>query len=191
MTRTGWFTARACHEHDTGSGHPERPERLVAIEERLESSGLAGELEHAEAQDVPVALLARVHAAAYVDRVRMEITGGARYVDSPDAPVSAASYAAALRAAGGATGAVDAVLEGRLDNAFVSVRPPGHHAEEGLAMGFCLFNNVAVAARHARDKHGLERVAVVDWDVHHGNGTQPLFERNASVFYASLHQQPH
>ncbi|MFI5404079.1 MAG: histone deacetylase, partial [Planctomycetota bacterium] len=132
----------------------------------------------------------RVHDADYVRGVEAAIARGARVLDEGDTRVSADSYRAALAAAGGAVRAVEGVIDGTWRNAFVAVRPPGHHAERGTAMGFCLFNSAAVAAAHARAALGLERVAILDWDVHHGNGTQHLFEEDGQVFFASLHQWP-
>ena len=131
-----------------------------------------------------------VHPSAYLEHVAATIGSGSRFVDSSDVNVSAGSHAAALAAAGGAVDATTRVVEGHWSSAFVATRPPGHHAEESFAMGFCLFNNVVVAARHAQ-RMGLDRIAIVDWDVHHGNGTQHLTERDSSVLYASLHQYPH
>ncbi len=191
MTPTGYVRAGACLDHDPGHEHPERAERLLAIEERLRAAGTWDELAHEEARPASRADLERIHPASYLERVERRIALGADWVDSPDANVSRSSWQAALCAAGGALQAVERVQAGTWKNAFVAVRPPGHHAEENLAMGFCLLNNVAVAARYLQAVHGLERIAIVDWDVHHGNGTQHLFERDPSVFYASLHEYPH
>jgi len=188
--RTGLVTSPACLRHDPGPGHPERAERLIALLERLERCGLRAELDEREAPAAPLEALERVHPRRYVERLRSRIAGGASWVDTPDANVSAHSLEAALAAAGGALCAVDAVAAGDWKNAFVAARPPGHHAEEDLAMGFCLLNSVAIAARHLQAEHAIERVAIVDFDVHHGNGTQHLFEEDASVFYASLHEHP-
>jgi len=189
--RVGWIASPQCDAHDPGPGHPERAERLAAIEARLVASGLAAQLERYAPEPAPRAALERVHPRAYLEHVERAIRSGATCVDSTDANVCPASFEAALAAAGGALLAVDGVLSGRWTRAFAGLRPPGHHAEEAFAMGFCLFNNAAVAARHAQAAHGLARVAIVDWDVHHGNGTQHLFEEDGSVFYASLHQYPH
>ncbi len=189
--RTGFVRSSECRAHDPGPGHPERAERLVAIEDRLRAAGLWSELDIVEATPAARDDLLRIHAAPYLERVEARIARGADWVDSPDANVSRDSWRAALLAAGGTLAAVDRVQEGGWKNAFVAVRPPGHHAEENLAMGFCLLNNVAIAARHLQATWGLERIAILDWDVHHGNGTQHLFERDPSVFYASLHEYPH
>jgi acetoin utilization deacetylase AcuC-like enzyme len=188
--RTG-FVAHADQErHDTGPGHPERPDRHRAVVARIAECGLAQELARLDALPIEIARLVSIHDAGYVARVERAIAHGARLLDEGDTRVSAGSWRAALLAAGGALDAVDRVMDGTWRNAFVAARPPGHHAERAQAMGFCAFNNVALAAAHARDHHGLERVAIVDWDVHHGNGTQHAFERDPRVYFASLHQSP-
>ena len=164
-----------------GPGHPERPERLVAVEERLRQSGQWEELLHRRAEPASVETLGTVHDAAYLVRMERAFLEGAAFVDSPDANGGAATPLAARAASAAVLEATARVLAGDLDAAFAAVRPPGHHAEEGLAMGFCFTNHVALAARAAREEGGLERVAIVDFDVHHGNGTQHLFERDPSV----------
>jgi len=179
----------ACIGHDTGPGHPERPERLAAIRRHLEAVGLWDELEVIEPIPCPRAALLRVHPEEHLDRVRRACLEAPGWLD-PDTPVSTGSWDAALLSAGGAIAACDAVAAGRAGAAFVATRPPGHHAEADRAMGFCLFNNVAVAARHLQAERGLERVFILDWDVHHGNGTQHLFEDDDTVFYFSTHQYP-
>ena len=189
--QVGMVTHPACLEHDPGPGHPERRERLLAVMDRLEASGLASEMESLSAQPAQPNDLERIHPRAYVDHVRAAVLSGASHVDSTDANVGPSSFDAALASAGGALTAVDRTLEGTWLRSFVAIRPPGHHAEESFAMGFCLFNNAAIAARRALEHPDIDRVAIVDWDVHHGNGTQHLFEKDPSVFYASLHQFPH
>ncbi len=191
MTTTGLVTSPLSKLHQPQSGHPERAERLTAIEERLRVSGILSELCTAQASQAPTEALLRIHPEAYLSHVEATVASGSGHVDSPDVNVCTESYRAARGAVGGALLAVDRVLTGEWDNAFVAVRPPGHHAEESFAMGFCLLNSAAIAVRQAQVVHGLERVAVVDWDVHHGNGTQHLFEEDGSVLYASLHQYPH
>ena len=189
MARTGLVYHPIFLRHDTGAGHPERPDRLRAITERLDESGLGDQVERHEPGRSAVEPIRRVHDAGVVERVRAGAARGSAVLDGGDTVVSAESYEAALVAVAAALESVDRVLDGSWDNAFAACRPPGHHAEANQSMGFCLFNNVAVAAEHARGR-GIERVAIVDWDVHHGNGTQHIFEDRADVFYASLHQWP-
>ncbi|WP_028916399.1 histone deacetylase family protein [Pseudoxanthomonas sp. J35] len=179
------YTHPACLEHDTGPDHPERPARLRAV---LDALGRAWPA--LQWREAPMALrgdLLRVHSEALVDQVLAPLAEGLHRLD-PDTVVGPGSGRAALYAAGAGIAAVDAVMDGRERTAFCAVRPPGHHATADAAMGFCLFNNVAVAAAHARDRHGLERVAIVDFDVHHGNGTQAIFQRDPAVAYFSTHQ---
>jgi acetoin utilization deacetylase AcuC-like enzyme len=182
-------THQACFGHDPGRLHPESPARLKAILAALEAPEFAA-LERRAAPLAEVAQIARVHARLYVDRVLHAIPSSGYVGFDPDTIASPGSGEAALRAAGAVAAAVDAVVAGEVRNAFCAVRPPGHHAESARAMGFCLFNNVAVGAEQARQVHGLARIAVVDFDVHHGNGTQHMFERNRDLFYASTHQWP-
>jgi acetoin utilization deacetylase AcuC-like enzyme len=190
LAKTAYFTSPFFSRHDTGSSHPERAGRLAAISRRLEGSGLYADLVVEEAPLADRAHVARVHDPAHVAAVESAVARGVRVLDEGDTRVSSESFRAALAAAGGAVRAVDLVLDGVCDNAFVAARPPGHHAERAVAMGFCLFNNAAIAAAHLRAERGLSRVAILDWDVHHGNGTQHLFEEDPAVFYASLHQWP-
>ena len=183
------YTHPACLKHDTGPHHPERPERLRAILAALQGETFAA-LDRREAPRAEKAQLTRIHPEWYVNWVLGQIPKEGWAGLDADTIVSSDSGEAALRAAGAVCAAVDAVLAGEARNAFCAVRPPGHHAEPEQAMGFCLFNNVAVAAQQARAAHGLKRIAVVDFDVHHGNGTQAVFERDADLFYASTHQSP-
>jgi len=176
-------------EHDPGPGHPERPERLEAVLHGLQDPRFAA-LERREAPQASVAQLTRVHRPGHVDHVLASIPEEGLYRFDPDTAASPASGEAALRAAGAVCAAVDAVAAGEADTAFCAVRPPGHHAEPARAMGFCLFNNVALGAAHARAEHGLRRVAVMDFDVHHGNGTQAMFAHEPQVLFASTHQMP-
>ena len=182
-------THEACFGHDPGRGHPESPARLKAVLSALEAPAFAG-LERRIAPLAEIEQIARVHARLYVERVLQAIPSSGYVGFDPDTIASSGSGEAALRAAGAVTAAVDAVVAGEARNAFCAVRPPGHHAEAGRAMGFCLFNNVAVGAEQARKVHNLARIAVVDFDVHHGNGTQHMFQRDADLFYASTHQWP-
>jgi acetoin utilization deacetylase AcuC-like enzyme len=177
-------------EHHTGWQHPENRRRLSAIVECLRTEGLLDRMLALTPADAPVEAITRVHALAYVRQVEQHCAAGGLFYEEEDTVGSPGTYRAAVRAAGAVLGAVDAVMDGRAANAFCAVRPPGHHAERDRAMGFCFFNNVAIGARHAQDRHGLARVAIVDWDVHHGNGTQHAFEEDPTVFYCSLHQFP-
>jgi len=188
--KTGFVYGPIYLEHTTGAGHPERPERLRAIVKRLEASSLLARLVTIQPRPAAEEWLTTVHAPDYVRRVRERCRAGAGYVDTTDAPVSRQSYDAAVAAVGGVLAAVDAVVEGKVRSAFCAVRPPGHHARRDRAMGFCLFNNVAIAARYVQKKHGLAKVLIVDWDVHHGNGTQEIFYDNPTVFYFGIHQSP-
>ncbi len=183
------FTHPACLEHETGPGHPERPERLRAILRALDEAEFDGLL-RAEAPMASLDALARVHPRDFLERILAAIpTHGFADLDG-DTTVSPGSREAALRAAGAVCAAVEAVVLGKARNAFCAVRPPGHHAEPEQAMGFCIFNNVAIGARHAQSLPGIERVAILDFDLHHGNGSQAVAEADASLFYASTHQWP-
>lgn len=169
-------------EHDTGPGHPERPERLLSIVTGLMQAGLWERLEHVEPGPASRETLELVHDPAYVELAEREIEGGRRRLSTGDTAVSEGTWRAALLAAGAAERAVDLIARGRVRNAFCAVRPPGHHARPKLGgMGFCVFNNIAVAARHAQRVHGMERALIIDWDVHHGNGTQDTFWSDGTV----------
>ncbi len=183
------FTHPACLEHDPGRYHPERPQRLQVVLDALGDDRFRS-VERREAPRAEDRHLALCHPVPFIDGLLGAIPPAGRHQLDGDTAVSPGSGEAALRAAGAVVAAVDAVLAGEARTAFCAVRPPGHHAEPAQAMGFCLFNNIAIGALHARASHGLDRVAVIDFDVHHGNGTQSVFERNASLFYASTHQWP-
>ncbi len=183
------YTHDAFLHHDTGPGHPEHAGRLRAVLEALEDDAFAA-LERHEAPQAEREQLIAVHTEAYVDAVLAKVPTEGRVHLDPDTVMSPGSGEAGLRAAGAVSAAVDAVMGGEAQNAFCAVRPPGHHAEADRAMGFCIFNNVAVGALHARARHRIERVAVVDFDVHHGNGTQHMFEADSGLFYGSTHQSP-
>jgi len=178
-------------EHDMGPGHPESPERLRALMKHLEETGLRERLVDIEPAPASLEWIETVHSSDYVRFVREVCEKGGGLLDTGDTVANARSYDVALMAAGGGLAAVDAVMDGRVERAFCAVRPPGHHAERDCAMGFCLFNNVAIAAEYVRKKHGIERVLIVDWDVHHGNGTEHSFADSADVAYFSIHQFPH
>jgi acetoin utilization deacetylase AcuC-like enzyme len=190
-----------CLVHDNGSmilderarswlpvPHFERPERLALTLSVLEQSGVAAKLLRLDAPEASADDLALAHAPGFIDKIRAACEKGEHLWVGPEARVGPGSWMAAMLAVGGSVQAVDAVLDGSAGNAFVMVRPPGHHASADTAMGFCLFNNAAVAARHAQQRRGLERVAIVDWDVHHGNGTQAIFYDDPSVLFISVHQ---
>lgn len=184
------ITHPACLAHDTGPGHPERIERLQAVLAALDEADIAG-LFRDEAPSASADQLAAVHDRALVDALlALQVPEGEHAGLDADTVLSSGSVEAAQRAAGAVIRAVDLVVEGIAEAAFAAVRPPGHHAEPDRAMGFCLFNNVAVAARHARDRHGIARIAVADFDVHHGNGTQAAFWDDPALFLASSHQSP-
>lgn len=186
---TALFSHSACLDHDPGQGHPERPDRLRAVLQALDRD-VFRELDRREAPRATAESLARLHGEAFVDTILKNVPAEGHVMIDGDTLMSPGSGEAALRAAGAVVAAVDAVMTGQARNAFCAVRPPGHHAEPGRAMGFCLFNNVAVGALHARARYGLKRIAVIDFDVHHGNGTQAAFEDDADLFYASTHQWP-
>ena len=188
---TGLVSDPALLRHDTGPGHPERPARITAVLERLRADGLLDACVALDARPITDAELLRVHAPAYLRIVEEDVADGLVVLSTGDTAIGGtASLDAARRAAGSLLGAVDAVCTGRVANAFAVVRPPGHHATPSKGMGFCLFNSVALAARHAQAVHGLERVLIVDWDVHHGNGTQDAFYEDASVLFFDTHQSP-
>jgi acetoin utilization deacetylase AcuC-like enzyme len=196
---TGYFTHADCRLHEMGEGHPECPERLDAISDHLLATGLLDVLEQAEVPLASSADLELAHSRMHVasvqglrDRIEAEeMAGGPShfYID-PDTAMNAYSWDAALRAAGAAVAATDAVIDGRLHNAFCAIRPPGHHAMHGKAMGFCIFNNIAIAVKHALERRGLHRVAVVDFDVHHGNGTEDILHGDARCLMVGIFQHP-
>ncbi|MDX8459133.1 histone deacetylase family protein [Mesorhizobium humile] len=176
-------------EHLTPPGHPERPDRLRAIERVLDDEAFSA-LDRVKAPEGDEKTILYAHPEDFVERVRAAIPENGIVSIDADTSASPKSWQAAVTAIGGANAAVDDVFEGRAANVFVAARPPGHHAEKSTAMGFCLFNTAAIAARYAQKKHQAERVAIVDWDVHHGNGTQDIFWDDPSVLYCSTHQMP-
>ena len=191
---TAYYSHPACRTHDMGPGHPESPQRLDAIADHLIATGLGLALTHREAPRATEEQLARAHTQGHVAQLRgfmeqVERLGERRRVDS-DTVAGPGSWAAALHAAGAAVAATDAVIDGSFENAFCAVRPPGHHATRGQAMGFCFFNNVCVAARHALDVRGLARVAIIDFDVHHGNGTEDIVAGDPRILMLGFFQHP-
>lgn len=180
----------ACLRHDTGPGHPERSARFEAVMKSFTTAGLLDKLTRFQPRAVTREDLLLAHGGRYLDLAEHEITSHLPQLSTGDTTISPASWDAARVAAGSALAAVDAVMEGKATNAFCVVRPPGHHASADRGMGFCVLNNVAIAARHAQKRHGLKRVLIVDWDVHHGNGTQDIFYDDGSVFFFSTHQSP-
>lgn len=176
-------------EHQTPPGHPERPDRIRAVERALEDERFAG-LQRVAARPGRREEILLCHPAEFIDRLEAASPQSGLVQVDDDTTMSPGTLSAAVHAVGGACEAVDDVMTRRAGNAFCALRPPGHHAETARAMGFCFFNQAAIAARHAQRSHGAERVAIIDWDVHHGNGTQDIFWRDASVLYASTHEMP-
>jgi acetoin utilization deacetylase AcuC-like enzyme len=199
MAMTGYFTHPDCRKHEMGPGHPECPERLDAIEDRLLSSGLSIALDRREASKAPLTDIELAHGRMHIASLRglsdglkdeMDAGGPSHAQVDPDTSLNVYTWDAALRSAGAAIDATDAVISGELSNAFCAVRPPGHHACRDKAMGFCFFNNVAIAAKYALERHGLKRVAIVDFDVHHGNGTEDIVAGDQRILMASFYQHP-
>jgi acetoin utilization deacetylase AcuC-like enzyme len=191
---TAIYTHPDCHLHDMGPGHPECPQRLDAINDHLLATGLAAALEARSAPLVDLKDVALAHESRYVGELKelleqVVASGEPRHID-PDTVVGPGTWRAMLRSAGAAVAATDAVLDGEVENAFCATRPPGHHATRSEAMGFCFFNNVSIAARHALDVRGLKRVAIVDFDVHHGNGTEDIVAGDERVLMVSIFQHP-
>lgn len=188
--QTAYISHPLCLKHDMGAHHPECPARIHAIEDQLIASGLMDYLQHHDAPEATREQLLRVHSAAHIDHIASSVPQtGIVHIDG-DTALNPFSYQAALRAAGAAVLGVDLVMAGKVENTFCNVRPPGHHAERGQAMGFCIFNNVAIAAAHALAQHGLQRVAIADFDVHHGNGTEQIFHDEPRVMLCSTFQHP-
>ncbi|MFO1270334.1 MAG: histone deacetylase family protein [Rubrivivax sp.] len=191
---TAFYSHAECRLHDMGPGHPECPQRLDAISDHLLAQGLDIALDFRDAPNATLEQIERAHSANYVMQLKdlleqIQAEGQPRALD-PDTIACAGTWRAALRAAGAAVAATDDVIGGRVDNAFCAVRPPGHHATRDETMGFCFFNNVAIAARHALDVHGLARVAIIDFDVHHGNGTEDIIAGDERVLMCSFFQHP-
>jgi len=176
--------------HDTGEGHPEVPARLTAINSAVKKGKWYKDLVLLRAEAADLETVSLVHDKNYINTVRKECEVGLRVLSTGDTVICKESYSIALKAAGGVLRAVDTVVSGMAKNAFCAVRPPGHHASRKRGMGFCLFNNIAIAARYAQKKYNIKRVLIADWDVHHGNGTQDIFYSDGTVFFMSTHQSP-
>lgn len=177
-------------EHDTGSEHPESADRMMAISNHLKSTDVYRKVQKVDPRSATLAELKYVHPEYYVRDIESKCSSGVTILNGGDTIISAESYSVALQAAGGSIKAVEMIFEDKLTNVFCAIRPPGHHAERDLAMGFCLFNNAAIAAKVAQAKFDIDRIIILDWDVHHGNGTQHIFETDPTVHYISLHQFP-
>jgi acetoin utilization deacetylase AcuC-like enzyme len=190
VMQTAYITHPLCLKHDMGAHHPESPARIHAIEDQLIASGLMDYLQRHEAPEATREQLLRVHDAAYLDAIETAAPQQGMVQLDGDTALNPFSYPAALRAAGAVVLGVDLVMSGKAENAFCNIRPPGHHAERGQAMGFCIFNNVAVGAAHALAQYGLQRVAIADFDVHHGNGTENIFHDEPRVMLCSTFQHP-
>ena len=190
MSTVGFFYHPDYLNHDTGDGHPERPDRLRYLMKHLLHSNVWHDLYHLQPLRADEQWITMVHPETYISMIQQRCSAGETVLDMGDTHVCKESYNIALLAAGAVIQAVDQVLTNKLERSFCAVRPPGHHAETSTVMGFCLFNNVAIGARYAQQKYNVERVAILDWDVHHGNGTQEIFYEDPSVFYVSLHQYP-
>ena len=188
--KTGFIYHKSYLEHNTGKNHPESPERLKAIIKHLEEKGLLSQLIHIQPKAASLKWITTIHTPEYIREVKQSYQNGKGYLHSPDTVICSRSYEVARLAVGGVLEAIDAVMDGRVQNAFCAIRPPGHHALKDRAMGFCLFNNVAIGARYIQKEYGLSRVLIVDWDVHHGNGTQEAFYDDPSVLFFSIHQYP-
>ena len=191
MAKTGYVYDDRYLEHDPGAFHVERPDRLRAIHRRLQETSLLQQLVLIEPVAAPLEWITTLHDPGYIERFRRACEKGHPILDTGDCGICPESYEIALLAVGGVLNAADAIMYGTVNNAFCAIRPPGHHAERNRAMGFCFFNNIALGARYLQKHHGLKKIAIVDWDVHHGNGTQHMFESDPTVLYISLHQDPY
>jgi acetoin utilization deacetylase AcuC-like enzyme len=190
MKRTGLLFDQRFMLHDTGPYHPEMSQRLIAIFKGLRDADLLSKLFLVEAEPADRKWIETVHAREYIDRFGDACAAGSTEFDYPDNQMCCETYDTAVLVVGGILNVIDALMEGKIDNAFCAVRPPGHHAEINKGMGFCYFNNVAIAARYLQKQWGIKDVGIVDFDVHHGNGTQQIFEEDPTVFYYSIHQHP-
>ena len=190
------MTTGFCHDerflaHDTGPGHPERPERISSSVQHINALPWRDKLLDIEPHTIAPQWLTTVHASDYIARAKAACKAGHTQRDSMDVAISNRSFEIACLAAGAGINLADKLMEGSIDNGFALLRPPGHHAEKDTALGFCLFNNIAILANYLRQTHGLDKIAIIDWDVHHGNGTQHTFEADPAVMYISTHQYPY
>ncbi len=191
MAKTAYLFDERFTKHDTGMGHPERSDRVLTIHEKVLNSGFYHKLVKVRPRKATKANISLIHAPHYPVRVKYQIDHNIHYLDAMDTPVGKFSYDTALLAAGSCLAMADAVMKGRAECGFCNIRPPGHHAEKESAGGFCIFNNVAITAEYLLVNYPVKRVAILDWDAHHGNGTQHAFEEDNSVFFISFHQYPH
>lgn len=187
---TGLLLDPIYQQHDPGPGHPESIRRHVAVTQALTDSGLVAKTQHIPPRAATLDKLALCHDRGYIATAKKDVESGLDDLSTGDTAICSRSYDVALQAVGGVLNAVDSVFTGKSSNAFCAVRPPGHHARPAQGMGFCLFNNIAIAARYAQHKHGAQKIAIIDWDVHHGNGTQDIFYEDGSVLFCSTHQSP-
>ncbi len=190
MRRTGFVYDERYMRHKTGAYHPEIPERIAAVYRGVEGAGLLPKLVSIPPRPAPLRWIQEIHGTDYIEQFKNACLAGATEFHCPDNQMCGETFETALLAVGGVLDAVRSVMEGDIDNAFCAVRPPGHHAEQNQAMGFCYFNNVAIAARYLQIEWHIEKVGIIDFDVHHGNGTQHIFEDDPDVFYYSIHQHP-
>ncbi len=188
--RLAFISHEKCRLHYATYDHPESPERLEAIVSLIESGRVGGNLVMIEAPEAPIDVVAEVHPLTYLDRLKKACENGNYWFDYEDTFINRHSFEAAILAGGAVIEGVNLLLKGEFRRVFCAVRPPGHHAEREKGMGFCLLNNVAIAARYSQKRMGVEKIMIIDWDVHHGNGTQHIFEDDPTVFYVSLHEHP-
>jgi acetoin utilization deacetylase AcuC-like enzyme len=191
MAQTGLVLDEVFQRHESGPGYPERSDRLRAIRAGLTEAGLIDRCRRLDVKSIDPAFLTRAHSQSYIDRLIKACETHAPYIDTPDSGICPESYDVALKAAGSVLEAVDRVMAGDIKNAFCAIRPPGHHTERDMSLGFCLLSNVVLAVHHLRERHGVQRVLILDWDVHHGNGTQHLLEEDPDAMFISIHGHPH
>jgi acetoin utilization deacetylase AcuC-like enzyme len=189
-TETGLVYGEVYLKHETGHRHPEKPQRLTAIMESLAAAGLLDKLIRIEPAPAERSVLELCHKSRYIDEFKSAVEHSDPFLNTPECILSPATFEVALCAVGGVLKGIDNVMQGTVRNCFCAVRPPGHHADSYRATGFCFFNNVAIAARYLQKQHAIERIAIIDWDVHHGNGTQYLFDKDPTIYFVSFHQDP-